>query len=229
MFDLKHHPDEAPAAARAEGPEPRGPSLQCLRGMSAPEDLPADVASLCSLPPPLRERFFDLLAPYLAGVPSDEDQQRLFALCEEHAFDPQRLVGPIRGARFLIQSAARAALDEDAFAKDVARLIESDRVVDALSVLVPCFRRAAPELRRQIALRTIADHGRLVTDVNWRVDKIVNSEHGDGVNVPVAVLTFRYQEGAKEERITVHLLPEQLGKLKSACLEMLPDRARGGR
>lgn len=226
MFELKHRPDRP---AESEGDISAEPALRCLRGKVGPDDLRGDLGALCALPPPLRAQFFDLLAPYLAGTPTEEEQRRLFAVCEEQAIDPQGLVGPIRGARFLITNAARTALDEQAFAADVAELVPGELLTQALAVLVPCFERAAPELRRQIALRTISDHGRVVTDVHWRVDKIVNSEHGDGVNVPVAVLTFRYREGVREDRITLHLLPEQLAKLKSACLEMLPEPSRSER
>jgi hypothetical protein len=225
MFELKHRPEDLePSSPAPPKPAPAGPGLSCLRGAPGPADLSADVTALCGLPSPLQARFYELLAPYLAGTPSDEEQQKLFAICEEHGFDAQGLVGPIRGARFLVHNAARAGLDEDAFGQDVARLVEGKLVTQAITLLLPCFRRAAPELRRQIVSRTIADHGRVVTDVSWRVDKIIHSEHGDGVNLPVALLTFRYQDGSRDERVTLHLLPDQLAKLKAACLELLPDR-----
>jgi len=220
VFELKHRPDESDDSPPKSTDE--SPSLNCMRGLSGPDGLRDDMHALLALPAPIRQKFWMVLAPYLAGDTSEEAQRPIFDLCEEHGTDPQSLVGPVRGARFLVSQGARAALDEQRFVEDLSQLTDSSSLQALIEVMLPCFERAAPIFRKEIVARTIADHGRLVRDVNWRVDKIINSEHGDGVNVPVAVLTFRYQEGAREERITLHLLPEQLAKVRTACLDMLP-------
>lgn len=226
MFELKHRPDasESPAAPGSDD----SPSLNCMRGMPGPAGLRDDMQALLALPEPIKKQFWMVLAPYLAGDTSEQAQKPIFELCEAHGVDPQALVGPVRGARFLVAQSARAALDEQRFVEDLSRLTESSTLPALIGVLLPCFERAEPIFRQEIIARTIADHGRLVRDVHWRVDKIIHSEHGDGVNVPVAVMTFRYQEGAKEERITLHMLPEQLTKMRAACLDMLPPEGSPG-
>lgn len=196
--------------------------LQCLRGAAPPPALAGDVQALVALPEALRQRFWAILEPCLDRDPEGDEQAAIVSLCEAHDVDPAALLEPLRGARFLVHAAARAALTREAFAEDVERLARPGEFRHALGALLPCFEQAMPRLRQRIVARTIADHGKLVEDVSWRVDKIINSEHGDGVNVAVAVLSFRYREGERSERITLHLLPEQLQKLKDACLSILP-------
>ena len=219
-------PFELGAAAGSCSPDAtRGPPLNCLRGLSGPPELREDLRQLLALPAPVRERFWEILARCLDSDPNDEEQQAIVAICREHGADPQLLALPVRGGRFLILNAARAALTKEAFVEDLARLLDDAALPDGIACLGTCYDRAVPVLRSAIIARTIADHGKLTDDVNWRVDKIINSEHGDGVNVPVAVLTFRYREGDRTERITLHLLPDQLNKLKDACLQMLPEKS----
>jgi len=210
MFELKNPPE--PALLR----------LKCLRNGEAPKEMAADIRALVALPDTLRQRFWAVLEPCLEGDPSEAAQSRIFALCEELGVEPAALQEPLRGARFLIVNAARTALPPEAFAEDVERVAPPGKFRHAVGTLLPCYEKALPQLRLAIVARTVADHGKLAEDVSWRVDKIVNSEHGDGVNLPVAVLTFRYREGDRSERITLHLLPEQLQKLKDACGKMLP-------
>jgi len=210
VFELKHPPPAEPLR------------LRCLRGAPAPADLAADVRALVALPEALRQRFWAVLEPCLEADPDEAAQRRIFALCEELGVDPVSLQVPLRGARFLLTNAARAALGDDAFVADVEALAPTGELRAAVGVLLACYQKARTRLRLSIVARTVADHGKLAEDVSWRVDKIIHSEHGDGVNLPVAVLTFRYREGDRSDRITLHLLPEQLQKLKEACGSILP-------
>ena len=209
MFELKN--PVPPEAIR----------LATLRGGEAPAALPSDVQALVALPEPLRQRFWSILEPCLDADPDEESQRTIFALCEEHGVDPSCVLEPLRGARFLLQAAARSAATREAFVEDLERLVRPGELRHAVGTLVPCFDKAVPRLRERIVARSIADHGKLVEDVHWRIDKIIQSEHGDGVNVPVVVLTLRYREGERAERVTLHLLPEQLKKLESACASIL--------
>ncbi len=216
MFKLGEQPVQAEAEPAAE------PALNCLRGLAGPAGLSDDIQELLALPDGIRARFWEILEPCLVSDPSTEEQERIFAICGEHQLDPQLLTNPLRGVRFLVNASARAALTKEAVVQDVEQIVRDGQHRHALAVLLPCFEKSLPVLRAQIVARTITEHGTLAEGVHWRVDKIINSEHGDGVNLPVAVLTFRYREGHREERITLHLLPDQLAKLKEACLEMLP-------
>jgi len=219
MFELKHPPQEE----AADGDALR---LNCTGGQPAPPDLPQDTLALLALPQAVKDDFFDVLAPYLADEPTTEQQQWLQQLCEENDVEPQLLIAPIKAARFLISAAARTAQTRETFSEDIARLHDDPSAIrELIGILLPCYERTAPAIREEIITRTMAEHGKLAQGIHWRIDKVVNSEHGDGINTPVAVLTFDYREGKNQERITLHLLPGQLAQLKAACLQMMPEEA----
>lgn len=219
MFELKHPPQDASSDDEVL-------RLSCTRGQPAPPGLPQDTLTLLGLPQAVKDSFFDVLAPYLAGEPSEQDQRSLQKVCEDNELDPQRLVTPIKAARFLISEAARTAQSPETFSEDIARLHDDPRSIkELIGILLPCYEKAAPFIRQQIITRTMSEHGKLTENIHWRVDKVINSEHGDGINTAVAVLTFDYREGAKQERITLHLLPNELARLKAACLQMMPEEA----
>lgn len=212
MFELKSPLSPAPV------------SLRCTRGAPVPDGFVDEARSILALPEAVKAQFDRVLLPYLRGEPSEEDQTWLSRLSADHDLEPAQLVGPIRASRFLVMSAIQTAQTRETLSEDIAHLHDDPRAIrELIEILLPVFERAAPELRTSIIERTLAEHGRLVEAAHWRVDKIVNSEHGDGLNVPVAVLTFDYREGDKRDRITLHLLPEQLNQLKNACLSMIPE------
>lgn len=213
MFDLKTPVEPAPL------------TLHCTRGDDAPSGLTDDARELLALPAEVKARFADVVGPYLHGEPDQAQQSTLQRLCEESDIPPERLIGPIRAGRFLVTSAAKASLTTESFSEDIARLHDDPHAIrELIQLLMPVYEKEAPALRAAIVERTVAEHGRLVESAHWRIDNIVNSEHGDGINVPVAVLTFDYREGEKRDRVTLHLLPEQLNQLRSACLQMIPER-----
>jgi len=217
MFELEHPPTDAPDAGEVL-------TLSCTAGAPAPEGLAGDALAILGLPDPVKERFGTILSPYLHGQPDEEQSRALEVLCKDNDLDPQRLVPAIKAARFLVTGAARRALSRESFTEDLARLDDDPRNIRQLiEVLLPCFEQEAPRLRQRFAERTLAEHGKLVEEAHWRVDKIVHSEHADGINLSVAVLSFAYREGERRDRITLHLLPEQLHALKQACLQLLPD------
>lgn len=221
MFELKHPPGDSEASADTL-------RLSCTRGEPAPQGLASDALSILGLPDAVKARFGEIVRPYLHGQPDEEQARALEAICQESDLDPQRLVPAIKAARFLITAAAHTAQSRDGFTEDLARLDDDPRAIRQLvEVLLPTFEAQAPVLRRRSAEQTLADHGKLVEETHWRVDSIVCSDHGDGLNLPVAVVTFVYREGERRERITMQLLPEQLNALKQACLHLLPDSPEG--
>ncbi len=218
MFELKNPPADTPEAERNE---PLGPRLNCTRGTPAPAELSDDLGHLFELPDPVRQRFWEILAPYLRGEPDQQQSKAIRQLCEQHELDPTQLVPAIKAARFVITNTACSGITREAFLEDLAHLAAGGSKRELIGILLDCFEKSVPVLRDEIVARTIADHSKVVQNTHWRIDKVINSDHGDGIDLPVAVLTFDYQEGSKRDRITLHLLPEQLSELKSALQRML--------
>ncbi|MBM4376762.1 MAG: hypothetical protein FJ095_16900 [Deltaproteobacteria bacterium] len=195
-------------------------SLLCLGDRPAPPTLAADMDALVSLTPLAKEQLRDILLPCLA--PSleptiDADVER-FARRTEVA--TSKLVAALRGCRFLFDALARAGAEPHVLAADLARLSPSH--AEALSaVLLPLFEPAIRKLRGELIRRTILDHGALLTGTDWRVDRILGSQHGAGLDATLGVLTFTYKRGQLEERLTLHCEPGALRSLRAAVDAML--------
>lgn len=210
MFELKQYPESKPVGLRSTGGAPTPPALG------------DELVQLLELPAVVKKRFWEVLAPYLGGEPSAAEQARLGGLCEEWAIDAQRLVAPIRAVRFLLQHSARTGISKEAFVEDLGRVVDNRNLLDVIAVVLPCFERAMPVLRGEITARSVSDQSRLVFDTNWRIDRVLASEHGTNLALDLAVVTFHYQEGNDSERVTLHLTAQQVAKLRQLCDAMLP-------
>ena len=172
------------------------------------------------LPEAAQKRFWEVLAVYLRPSIDDEGQAVIVKFCSDHELAFEQVAPAIRATRLLFEEAARSAIALDAFASDLSTLLPDDGSA-AAALLLPWLEDWLPRLRDQLVRRTIADHGKLVTDTRWRVQRITSSDRGLGIGTSIGVLTFTYAEGAREERISLHMTPEQLNSVRSAVDAML--------
>jgi len=91
-------------------------------------------------------------------------------------------------------------------------------VVDAV---LPCYERAAKKLRLKAIHEALTDHGRVVTDVKWRVDTVSHANTGEAINVPVTLWRRRSRGGGQGGQVGRPILPEELRKLQQACEQAL--------
>jgi hypothetical protein len=82
---------------------------------------------------------------------------------------------------------------------------------------MPGYEAAKVLVRHEIARAALADHGKVVERVDWRVDQVVTSNRGEKLGVPVAVVTLSYREGERRDRITLQLPPQALRELAAMC------------
>lgn len=125
----------------------------------------------------------------------------------------------LKACRFLLREASRADLDAAAFAADVDALSGCSEEIRA--ILLAGYDAAKGLLRREILRKSLLDHGRLLVGVDWRLDQVLASGHGANLGTPVGVLTLRYRDGERQERLTLHALPEVLRELRDACDRLL--------
>lgn len=206
-------PDVETAAAE-------GPALRCLFGGSPPGSMGPDLETLLDLPDKARGEFWQVLAAYLRPELDEMAQATIVDYCTRHELPSPRIAPAVKATRFLFQAAARAHLAPEELGEDLRAVApESGEALAAL--LIPWFDDLAPQLRRQCAEESIADHGNLVVGTSWRVDRIVSSQRGRGLSTSVALVTFRYREGNQERRLTLQFLPDALIELRQATDEML--------
>lgn len=203
--------------------EPTG--LQCLLGRPAPDGLGGDLLSLFELPQPVQDAFLEVLGVKLSSPPTEQQQRRVLALCQQNEVEPKVLDRPAEAAGFLMIEAARRGLDDEAFASDLAKLAgAAEEAGKLVELLVPGYRQAFGPLRQQMLAKTVLEHGKLVEHTHWRIDQIMVSEHADALDTPIAVLSFAYRDASKQDRITLHFMPDQLAELRAVCDRMLQPR-----
>jgi COMM domain len=199
--------------------EPDQPSipLQCLGGNSASAELLAGWRRVLGVPEAQLERF---TAALQLGVrePAADGSGVLQDLAAATGIATDDLAVALTSCGFLLRQAARLDLDAEVFAADLARLGPggpgSGAAAAALSAL---YETCKAPLRQQGVNDALADHGKLLVGLNWRVDKIAASDRGLQLDADVVFLTLVYRDGGSRERITLQLTPTSLQALKSFC------------
>lgn len=200
-------------------PIPR-PALAALRGGAAPAGLGADLARVLALPDSARARFWEALGPSLSEPLPPSVEKVLDAFCGRHAAPRDDLARAVRGCRFLVREAARVALPASRLSDDL-RALAGDDAPALEAVLLPGYEAAKGFLRKETGRASIEDHGPVLTDVRWRVDRVVSSERGAAGETVVAMLTLRYRDAGEERKLTVQATPETLRELQRMCDELL--------
>jgi hypothetical protein len=199
--------------------------LRCLskgpKSPKAPDGLGRDLMRLLALPEGARNEFWQVLSAYLKPRLNEEAQHTIVSFCTRHELTTDDLAPIIKATRFLFQETARSGISPQDFALDVSALAPPDEARDLATLMMPWLDDFMPQLRQQVAHQSIADHGKLVVDTHWRLDRVTSSDRGTGETISVAVVTFSYVEGERAERITLHMMPEQLVALRHAADEML--------
>jgi hypothetical protein len=193
-------------------------ALSCLRGRAATPEIVADLASVARLPEPARRQFYRALGPCLAEPVPRAAEERLDQFCRDFQADGELVTRAVRACRFLLRQAAMIDLDAQRFVEDLKRLGDTGEIEESL---LPGYDMAKKVVRDEIARGALADHGKVVERIGWRVDHVVSSDRGAKLKLPVTVLTLAYREGDRRDRITLQLTPSVLRELRAMCDELL--------
>lgn len=208
------------SAPQADEVDPANqPLLHALDGEPAPAELGPALRRLLELPEPLRDKIGDLLLPNLEAMPEDQLDSRIARLCRRIELDPEQVGPGVKAAVFLFRQAAVFNVDEGDLEQDLAALGGAGGALGQM--LLPVYAEVVHELRREIALTTIAAHGKVLTNVEWRMDTIGSSSRGRHLNIPVALVTLHFQDGTKSDRITLQMMPDAVGGLQQVCEHLL--------
>ncbi len=124
----------------------------------------------------------------------------------------------MKACRFLLREAAGANVERTVFVQDLRALCGRDDVLEQF--FVAGYDAACQVVRQEVLQGTLADHGKLLMGVDWRLDSVQASSRGSKMRIPVALLTLRYREGDQARRITLQVLPETLRQLTQTLTEM---------
>lgn len=190
------------------------PLLHSLDGKPAPAELGASLRRLLELPESLRGKLDEILLPNLEPLPEDQLEARIARLCRRHDLVPEQVGPGVKAAVFLFRQAAMFDVGADELEQDL-RAVGAGPALCGL--LVPPYRQVFPELRREIAMATIAAHGKVLTNVEWRMDTLGSSNRGRKLNIPVALVTLHYQDGQQANHVTLQMMPDAVAGLREVC------------
>ena len=194
--------------------------LHCLGGVSAPVEIVGDLRKLLDLPPVARQTLWQVLGLCLGAQIPAAAEARLTEFCQTHGVDEDELAAALKACRFLLRSAVSLDLGRAVFADDLANLVGgSGREIGEL--LLAGYDSAKSLIRAEILQGALADHGKLCEGIDWRVDYLASSNRGDKLRIPVAMLTLRYREGSRSDRITLQFLPDTIKDLGKICDQIL--------
>lgn len=199
------------------------PTLHCLGGRVAPDDIAIGLRTWLMLPAPCRERYWDVLLPNLAPEANDVITARVRQLVQEIGVTSEQLRPSLKACRQLFRNGARLGVSPTRFGEDCAALLGDE--LELRSLLQTWYEQALPLLRKELEESTLLEHGNVMTDLSWRVSMITHSSRGTSINRGVASLTFDYLDGKQSRRFTLNLTPEMVALLRDACEEITSPEA----
>lgn len=202
----------------AEPQENDRPTLVCLDGREADEELVASMEDLATLPARAHEHLAEMIATRIDAMPEDQRDARLARICRKEELDLAAARPAIIGLTSLFRSAAATDVDRDALEGDLVRLGLRSPL---LEIVLGLYAERVGPMREELVRATIAAHGAVLTGAEWRIDTLGSSSRGRGLDVPVALVTFQYQDGRESKRLTVQMLPEAVHGLRELCDHLL--------
>ncbi|APR75283.1 Hypothetical protein A7982_00629 [Minicystis rosea] len=191
-------------------------TLHSLGGGAPPPEIAADLLRLLELPEGAQQHIWEALGPSLDEPIPNEVEALLTRFARRHDAETDALSRALKACRFLLRAAALFDLDRARFAEDLERLAGDAQAARVKARLLPGFDVAKAHVRASEVRRTLADHGRVVEGVDWRIERIEASNRAASLDERVAVVTLRCREGDRRERITLYLDESALAELTRA-------------
>lgn len=148
------------------------------------------------------------------ATPDDANkvQQRVEAVSAVHDVSAGDVVAASLACQVLLGGACAQDLTREEFEQDLKTLSEGR--TDGLEVILSRYDLVKAELRHVEDAQVMADHGKVLENVEWRLDKIVSSSRGYHRESDVIFLTIDYREGNTPGRMTFQVSARGLQSLK---------------
>jgi len=200
-----------------EGNATRPPEirLQCCQDRPVPQPVVEGWKQFLGFPEKAMNSFWGILRPALMQPANPKNRQRIESFCGDYGLIEKDVVAALRGCDFLMRQASALDMDATPFRQDLAALSEGDE--QGAEVILSQYEGAKADLRKQIIQESLADHGNVLVGIDWRVDNVTVSDRGTKLNTTVVLLTLRYRDANRTERITLQLTTEAMKELKLFC------------
>lgn len=189
-------------------------AFNCFGGQTAPSIVVDGWHRLAAFPPAAWEPFWLLLAPVLLQPGSPTHQNLIAMLGQQYSIAPDAMLAAIRCCELLLKQAAALDLTEAQFRQDLESL---GGPAELTGFIQARFSETKQLLRRQILMDSLAAHGKVMTDLEWRLDNVLHSSKGNRLGTEIVLLTLHYLEGRTPGSVTLQLTREAAQMLGRFC------------
>lgn len=158
----------------------------------------------------------DAFWTFITSVPSDPVDPRTRGLledfCQRYELREEDLMPAVHAAGLLLRQASALDLDRTHLHRDLVALSNG---TDDFETVLAKYDTLKRDLRQRMVGEALIDHGKVLVGIDWRVDTVVSSDRGANLNATVMLLTLRYRDGDRVERITLQLTPDAMKELKT--------------
>ncbi|NUP14349.1 MAG: hypothetical protein HOW73_50600 [Polyangiaceae bacterium] len=197
-----------------------GVRLQCLDGAPAPPGLAADLRSLADWPDAALNALGSLIDVTLGDPVPSYAERDIAAFARQHGLEAEDVARGTSAVRALYRHGARADLPADGLRADI-RALTTDRADTLVPLIASGYEVARERVQRELLGKTINAHGKVLTDIEWRLETVTESSFGKGFRLPLVTLTLRYQEDGRSSTITFNALPTVVKKIKDALARIV--------
>ncbi|MEM7235427.1 MAG: hypothetical protein AAF517_24860 [Planctomycetota bacterium] len=192
---------------------PATPKLNACQGEPAPELMVEGWKCYVALPAEGKGPFWNLAAPTLLDLDAQRTPELIQGFCSRFETNPDDVTTAVRGCTLFLGRASALDITAQQFQADLDAL--SGGSLDDVGPILEQYEATKRDIREAMIRGSLSDHGKVLTGVDWRVDQMTASDRGTRFDTNVVFLTLRYQDGDKNEKITLQLTSEGLSQLKS--------------
>ncbi|MCP1673935.1 hypothetical protein J2T57_001034 [Natronocella acetinitrilica] len=196
--------------------------LHCLGGSPPAAAITEKFRLLLSLPDQAARNLWPLIESVLGDSDADVSQLTQY-FAQQHNVEAGRVLGALQVCEALLRQAAAMNVSAEEFQHDLEVLGPGSAM--PMQLLMPNFESAMHWLRGKILERSLADHGKVVTSLDWRIEQVHASSHGAGLDTRVMHLAIRYLEGDEKGVVRLQLTPTAA----QALSKLLSELTRAGR
>lgn len=200
-------------------------TLNCLGGRTAPPLVIEGWRQLMAFPRPAWESYLQVLSSVLTQAGNSAHQGLIARVSKAHAISPESMLAALGCGELMLRRAAAADLGATQFRQDLDKLSGGGN-----GALANCFGARYPELkgavRNQILMDALATHGKVMTGLSWRLDRVEHASQGNHLNTQIVLLTLDYREGRNQGSVTLQLTRDAARMLRRFC-DRLDDPAAG--
>lgn len=187
--------------------------LQCCLGNPAPAPVVEGWKQFIQLPDTARKDFWSLLAPVLFEPTNPANKQHIESFLKKHSLTEEILAGAIQSCGFLLRQASSLDMDALAFQQDLILLSGGEQ--QYAETIISQYDSAKANLRNILIQESLADHGKVLVGIDWRMDNVSASNRCAKLDKTVVLLTLKYRENNRIERTTLQLTPDAIKELKN--------------